>query len=250
MVELEPLHLITPELAERLGIPAAKGAAAGGMLWLAVLVIAAFVLGLVGLVLVRRRLRARGERGLGLMAFVVIVPLALGTAAAAWVGFTFGAARDASHAIEEALTTVGEGELGSVLVHAERLAVDAGVPLEALDADLVAEVVSPYLARLAERERALADASLAERLPPMIERAALEAALQWAKAELGARFSWRALSERASALAVERLRDASHALLAPVRHAGVPLLAGWAALILVAHGLALRRAGNARPTDS
>lgn len=246
MVELEPLHLITPELAERLGIPAAKGAAAGGMLWLAILVVAAVVLGLVGLILVRRRLRARGERGLGLTAFVVIVPLALGTAAAAWVGFTFGAARGASHAIEEALTAIGARELATVLVRAEGLATRAGVPLEALDGDLVGEVVTPYLARLAERERALADASLADRLPPMIERAALEAALAWAKADLGARFSWRVLSERASALAVERLRDATHALLAPVRHAGVPPLLIWAALVFGAHGYALRRAGKPR----
>lgn len=244
MVELASLHLVPPELAERLGIPAVTGGASGGLTWLVILVAAAFVLGVVGLVMVRRRLRARAERGLGLTAFVVIVPLALGMASAAWVGFAFGAARGASQAVEEALASLGEAELAAVLARAERLATDAGVAADALDADLTAEVIAPYLARLTQREQALADASLVDRLPLHIERAALEAAVSYAKAELGGRFSWRTLSERAASHATVRLRGATHALLAPVRHAGMPLLVVWAALLLAAHGFALWRAGK------
>jgi len=189
MVELAPLHLVPPELAERLAIPVVQGAASGGLTWLVILVALAFVIGVVGLVVVRRRLGARGERGLRLTVFVVLVPLALGMASAAWVGFTFGAARGASQAVEEELASLGEAELTAVLGRAERLATDAGVAADALDADLTAEVVSPYLARLTQREQALADASLVDRLPLLIERAALEAAVGYAKAELGGRFS-------------------------------------------------------------
>lgn len=244
---LESLRLVTPELAERLGLPAAKGAASGGLTWLVILMAAALVVGVIGLVALRRRLRARGERGLGLTAFVVVGPLALGAALGAWVGFGHGAARGASQAVEEALAAIGEREMAGVLTRAERLAIEAGVSTEMLDADVVARVIDPYLARLSEAERALSRASLSDRLPLMIERAALEAAVTWVKGELGARPSWRTLSERAGALAVERLRAASHALLSPVRNAGLPFVLVWAALVLGAHGYALHRAGARRP---
>ena len=123
----------------------------------------------------------------------------------AWAGFGFGAARGAALGIGQSLSSHGATELAGVLMRAEQLVVAAGVPSDALEADVLSRVIDPFLEKLHEREAALASADLAERLPLVVERVALEAA--------------------------------------PVRHAGMPLIIGWAALLLMAHGVALWRSG-------
>lgn len=245
----ESLSLVSSELAQGLALQATKGAAAAGITWLLVAVLVAFVLGLVSLVVTRRRLRAKGRSGVGLTVFVVVGPLLIGMGLAAWAGFGFGAARGASLAIEEAVGAIGANELAAVLGRAEQMVLAAGLPSDALDADVVSKVFEPYLAKTREREAALAGMDLGARLPLLVERVTLEAAIGFAKSEVGPRISWHTLRERAAGPAVEQLRASTHSLLAPVRHAGMPLVVGLAALLLLAHGFAWWRAGQSPTTE-
>jgi len=86
----------------------------------------------------------------------------------------------------------------------------------------------------------------------MMQRVALEAAIGFAKAEVGTRISWRAMIDRTSGPAAERLQPTRHALLAPLRHAGMPLIIGWGVLLLLAHGFAIWRSRQptVAPTDA
>ena len=243
-MEFDVSPLVPSELSESLTLPAVTGGASGGLVWLLVAVAAAFVLGLVGLVLVRRRLRANGRVGGGLIAYVVLGPLVLGMALGAWAGFGFGAARGTALGIEQALGSLGANELAGVLMRAEQLVIAAGVSSDALEVDVLSQVIDPHLDKLRAREAALAGTDLGARLPLLVERVALEAAIGYAKREVGARLSWRTLVDRASGPALERLNTTTHTLLAPIRHAGTPLIIGWAVLLLAAHGVAWWRSGQ------